>query len=124
MLVAESVSAGEMPWYYRASDCLLMTSDREGAPNCVKEALACGTPVVGGAVGDLPQLLTSPEMGSIVASRDPAALADAILAIDRGPDVRPSMLPTRFRAENVAARLVEIYQAIAAGERVVPTGAL
>jgi glycosyltransferase involved in cell wall biosynthesis len=117
LLVAESVPASEMPWYYRASDCLLMTSDREGAPNCVKEALACGVPVVGGPVGDLPELVLHPAMGCVVTSRDPADLADALLALERGPDVRPSLLPEQFRAERIAARLVEIYTMIAAERR-------
>lgn len=117
LLVAESVPASEMPWYYRASDCLLMTSDREGAPNCVKEALACGVPVVGGPVGDLPELILSPAMGRVVVSREPADLADAVLALERGPDVRRSMLPEQFRTERIAARLVEIYAAIAAERR-------
>jgi glycosyltransferase involved in cell wall biosynthesis len=113
LLVAESVPAAAMPWYYRAADCLLMTSDREGAPNCVKEALACGVPVVGRPVGDLPELIRDPAMGRVVASRDPARLADAIVSLDRGPDVRAPMLPAPFRSENIAARLVEIYRSIA-----------
>ncbi len=113
LLVAESVPAAEMPWYYRASDCLLMTSDREGAPNCVKEALACGVPVVGRPVGDLPELIRDAAMGRVVPSRDPVRLADAILALGRGPDVRTPMLPAAFRAENIAARLVAIYESIA-----------
>jgi glycosyltransferase involved in cell wall biosynthesis len=39
---------------YSAADVLLLTSTREGWPNVVLEALACGTPVVAfdvGAVG-------------------------------------------------------------------------
>lgn len=112
LLVAESVAAAEMPWYYRASDCLLMTSDREGAPNCVKEALACGTPVVGVPVGDLPELITDPAMGRVV-PRDPGLLADAVQAIMPMPDVRRSLLPGKFHASAVAARLIDIYRDVA-----------
>jgi teichuronic acid biosynthesis glycosyltransferase TuaC len=113
LLVAEAVPANEMPEYYLAADCLLMTSDREGAPNCVKEALACGTPVVGVPVGDLPELITEAGMGS-VSRRDPSQLANAVQAIRRGPDIRPSLLPARFHADAVAGRLIEIYHAVAA----------
>jgi len=109
LLVAESVAAAEMPWYYRASDCLLMTSDREGAPNCVKESLACGTPVVGVPVGDLPELIRRPAMGRVVA-RDVAALADAVMALESGDDRRESLLPSEYTDDAVAARLIGIYR--------------
>ena len=45
------------PTYLNASDALLLTSDHEGSPNAVKEALACNLPVVGLDVGDVPELL-------------------------------------------------------------------
>ena len=109
LLVADVVPAAEMPWFYRAADCLLMTSDREGAPNCVKEALACGTPVVGVPVGDLPELITNPPMGRVT-DRDPGRLADAVLALGSAPDVRPSLLPPQFGQPAVIERLLAIYE--------------
>jgi glycosyltransferase involved in cell wall biosynthesis len=42
----------EMPWYYAAADAMIVTSKREGGPSSVKEALACGVPVVSVPVGD------------------------------------------------------------------------
>ena len=39
-----------------AANCLLMTSYREGSPVIVKEALACGTPIVSVNVGDVKDL--------------------------------------------------------------------
>ncbi|MGE5092885.1 MAG: glycosyltransferase [Bacillota bacterium] len=109
LLVAESVPADEMPWHYRASDCLLVTSDSEGAPNVVKEALACGVPVVSVPVGDVAEVLEGPAMGAI-APRDPHALADAIEALAPGGDVRPSLLPERFTSEAMVRRLLAIYR--------------
>ncbi|MEO7993586.1 MAG: glycosyltransferase [bacterium] len=111
LLVAEKVPASEMRWYYQAADVLLMTSDFEGSPNCVKEALACGVPVVSVAVGDVPQVVTKPEQGSIV-DRDPAALAQGVQRILRlRPDRRHSLLPHALRASTVAQRLIAIYSA-------------
>ncbi len=43
----------EMPYYYNASDLVLITSRREGSPNSVREALACNQPVVATNVGDI-----------------------------------------------------------------------
>ncbi len=109
LLVVDAVPAADMPWYYRAADCLLMTSDREGAPNCVREALACGTPVVGVPVGDLPELISTPAMGRVT-ERDPARLADAVLSLPPAPDVRMSLLPAEFGQSAVIERLIAIYR--------------
>lgn len=42
-----------VPIYLNASDCLLVTSDKEGSPNIVKEALAVNLPIVSFDVGDV-----------------------------------------------------------------------
>ena len=115
LLVAESVPVEEIQWYYRAADVLLMTSDLEGSPNCVKEALSCGTPVVSVAVGDVPDLLTPPERGVIV-ERSPQALATGVeTVLERAPAARHSLLPSHLRASSVAQRLIEIYREVIAG---------
>jgi glycosyltransferase involved in cell wall biosynthesis len=114
LLVAESVPAEEIQWYYRAADALLMTSDLEGSPNCVKEALSCGTPVVSVAVGDVPDLLALPERGVIV-ERSPQSLATGVETVVEGaPAERHSLLPTHLRASTVAQRLIEIYREVIA----------
>ena len=110
LLVAEQVPADEIQWHYRAADALLMTSDLEGSPTCVKEALSCGTPVVSVAVGDVPDVVTTPEQGVIV-ERTPAALASGVeTVVDRAPRERFSLLPSHLRASAVAGRLIDIYR--------------
>ncbi|MEX0717772.1 MAG: glycosyltransferase family 4 protein [Planctomycetaceae bacterium] len=52
-----------MGGWYDGIDVFLCTSISEGSPNTAMEALACGRPVVGTAVGDLPQLVRSGETG-------------------------------------------------------------
>ncbi len=122
LLVAETVPPSEMPWYYSAADCLLMTSDLEGSPNCVKEALACGTPVVGVPVGDLPELITGPAMGRIV-DRDPGALADAVQSLGPQAEPRQSLLPASLSDDRVAERLTMIYAAALGRSAAAPRGA-
>jgi teichuronic acid biosynthesis glycosyltransferase TuaC len=49
----QNVSPQEMPYWLNALDALIFTSIREGSPNIVREALACGVPVVSVDVGDV-----------------------------------------------------------------------
>lgn len=64
--------------WYRAADLLVLPTFREGCPNVVREALACGTPVVASRVGGVPELITSEELGLLVEPGDTDALARAI----------------------------------------------
>jgi glycosyltransferase involved in cell wall biosynthesis len=52
LLTVSGVPNAGMPDYYRAADCLLLTSDWEGSPTVVKEALCCDLPVVAVDAGD------------------------------------------------------------------------
>ena len=71
------VAHGDVPAWLRASDVFALPSVAEGFPNTVREALACGLPVVATPVGDLPRIITS-EVGCLVPVGDPAALASAL----------------------------------------------
>ena len=59
----------------------MLASSREGMPNVVLEALACGTPVVATVVGGIPELITAPEAGELMRERTPEALVRAWLAL-------------------------------------------
>jgi glycosyltransferase involved in cell wall biosynthesis len=52
-----NLSQTEMPYYYNAADCLLLTSLYEGSPNVIKEAMACNCPIVSTDVGDVRELI-------------------------------------------------------------------
>ncbi len=68
-----------MPLLMNAADALLLCSDSEGSPGMVKEAMACGLPVVCNDVGDTAHRLRGVLPGAVVA-QDARALADALLA--------------------------------------------
>jgi glycosyltransferase involved in cell wall biosynthesis len=57
-----------------AADILCLASSREGWPNVLHEALACGTPVVAADVGAVPEMIPSEAYGVIVPPDDVAAL--------------------------------------------------
>jgi teichuronic acid biosynthesis glycosyltransferase TuaC len=69
----------KVPSYLAAADILVLPSHSEGTPNVVLEALASGRRVVATAVGGVPDLITSPKLGSLVPPHDPDALADALM---------------------------------------------
>jgi glycosyltransferase involved in cell wall biosynthesis len=77
---------------YTAADlfCLpcrvLDSGDRDGIPNVLMEAMACGLPVVTTDVSGIPELVTDGENGVLVPPESPAALADALQGLARDPD--------------------------------------
>jgi len=68
----------EIPEWLCAADCLALPSETEGFPNIVREALACGRPVVATPVGDIPRVVSA-QVGRLVPARDAAALARALV---------------------------------------------
>ena len=80
--------ADETGRFYQNADVLVLTSDREGTPNVVLEAMASGIPVVATRVGGLPALIRHGETGYLVDPDDEAALTDAILDLVENRDKR------------------------------------
>jgi teichuronic acid biosynthesis glycosyltransferase TuaC len=69
------------------ADILCLASEREGCPNVVREALACGTPVVATRVGATPQLIPDERFGFVVPVNDDIALQEALAsAVSRNWD--------------------------------------
>jgi L-malate glycosyltransferase len=61
---------------YRKADVLISTSEREGSPNAVLEAMAYGLPVIASNVGGTSEIL-SDQSGILVAPDDEKALVNA-----------------------------------------------
>ncbi|KPN29185.1 glycosyltransferase, family [Halolamina pelagica] len=80
------VPHAEMPTYLNAADALLLTSNHEGSPNAVKEALACNLPVVATDVGDVRTRLDGLAQAHV--GRSDAELVDGLVAVLRS-DERP-----------------------------------
>jgi teichuronic acid biosynthesis glycosyltransferase TuaC len=68
-----------VPVWLAAADVLVLPSHVEGTPNVVLEALASGRRVVASRVGGIPDLVTSPTLGTLVPPRDEAGLASALV---------------------------------------------
>lgn len=90
------VQHDDLPRYFNAADVLVVPSQSEGMPNVVLEAMACGTPVVATAVGGIPELLTVPEAGRLMAERSVEALIEAMTEL---MDDYPDRQATRAHAQ-------------------------
>jgi len=82
--VVWGVSHDTFPDYLNAADCLIMTSEYEGSPNVIKEALACNLPVVSTDVGDVSERLDGVSQSSICTSE--AELVGELVSILRQGD--------------------------------------
>src|SRR5262245_10437538 len=72
-----TVPHDELSSWYSAADVFCLASLREGCPNVVLEAMACGCPVVATRAGGIPELVISPAFGTLV-GRSPEAFATAV----------------------------------------------
>lgn len=60
----------------------------EGIPNVLKEAMACGVPVVASSVGGIPELVADGRTGILVPPKNAAALADALQRLSEDEPLR------------------------------------
>jgi glycosyltransferase involved in cell wall biosynthesis len=73
------------------SDMLVHTSDAEGTPNAIMEAMACARPVVTTDVGDAGALVCNGRSGFVVDRDDQEALNERIEELIRNPYLRGGM---------------------------------
>jgi len=107
-----------MPWYYAAADAMIVTSVREGGPSSVKEALACGIPVVSVAVGDT-ELFRETPSGMVCAEASPESLAGSLrdtLERHRGKE-RRSLLPPGLTIGEAAQAVTAVYREVISDAR-------
>lgn len=97
-----------------AVDAFLMTSFTEGSPQVIKEALACGCPIVSVDVGDVKERTEGVEGCYVAETRHPNELADLLRkAIAMGKtNGREKLIADGLDNRKVAQRLMEIYKSV------------
>lgn len=79
-----TLSHEEVLNHYREAHCFVLAckvaknGDRDGIPNVIAEAMACGLPVIATRVSAIPELVVDGETGILVPPGDPQALAAAL----------------------------------------------
>lgn len=104
---------------YEASDLVALSSDREGLPNVLLEAMALGVPVVSTCVAGVPRLIESESNGLLVPLRDEPALADAIARLHDDPSLRNRFaangritIQTRYSFDARIEKVARLYQTL------------
>jgi teichuronic acid biosynthesis glycosyltransferase TuaC len=109
-----------MPRLYSAADALLLTSQSEGSPNVVKEAMACELPVVSTCVGDVADRVRGLP-ACHAGEADTRELASALRrALDHGPVREARAAAAEVSDERVAARVVGVYETALRAGRTAP----
>jgi glycosyltransferase involved in cell wall biosynthesis len=98
---------------------VLENGDRDGIPNVLMEAMACGLPVVTTPVSGIPEIIRDGVNGRLVPPDDPAALADALLRIDADRQFAQGLsaqaratVRERFDGERFAAELAALFREV------------
>jgi teichuronic acid biosynthesis glycosyltransferase TuaC len=91
-----AVAQEELHVYYSATDILVLASDREGWPNVLLEAMACGTPVAATNVWGSPEVVRTAEAGRLIPQRTAGAIADTVRQLHAA---LPARTATRTYAE-------------------------
>ena len=106
--------------YYAAFDVFLTSSQFEGLPLALLEAMAAGLPVVATKVGGIPEVIQEGDQGLLVPFDEPASLAAAVARLLADPPLRERLgrsarerVRREFSVERMASEIETIYGRIA-----------
>ena len=110
--------------YYTRADIFVLTSDFEGTPNVVLEAMSCGLPVVASSVGNLPNIIRQGITGYLVNRKDEEGFLKEIKMLVMDKSLRKKIgtkarefIVKEFSIPALSPRLVTIYTQITTNEK-------
>jgi D-inositol-3-phosphate glycosyltransferase len=114
------VDHDRLPLYYNAADICVVPSHYESFGLVAVEAMASGLPVVASRVGGLTGTVKDGETGYLVPWLCPEPFAERIELLLENEPLRRSLgeaareVVGRYRWENVAASVLDVYEALTA----------
>lgn len=103
---------------YRRADLLVLSSDWEGTPNVVLEAMACGLPVIASRVGGVPELIRDGENGYLFDPSNEEAFFQEVMKVVSDADLRTRVgirargyIKDRHSFERLSGNLESVYRA-------------
>ena len=115
LLELKGYSREEVTMLMCAADVFLMTSFTEGSPQVIKEAMACGCPIVSVDVGDVKERIEDVEGCYVARTREVKELAELLkkaLCFKGKTLGREKILADGLDNGSVAKKLLDIYQRI------------
>lgn len=115
LLELKGYSREEVTLLMCAVDAFLMTSHMEGSPQVIKEAMACGCPIVSVDVGDVRERIEEVGGCFVADTRNPEELADLLgkaLAFGTKTEGRKKIIADGLDNRLVAEKLMEIYHKV------------
>jgi glycosyltransferase involved in cell wall biosynthesis len=101
-------------------DILALTSDHEGLPNVILEAMAAGLPVVTTPAGDAGRVVQDGKTGYVVPFDHIQVLAERLIQLTGSPALRLAQgqagtlaVASGYSPEGLSTRLLDIYRAVA-----------
>jgi glycosyltransferase involved in cell wall biosynthesis len=111
-------------FYYSLADVFVTTPWYEPFGMTPLEAMACGTPVIGSAVGGVKYTVLDGETGFLVPPHDPMAIAGAVRRLHQSNELRAEMgknarerAVSAFSWFDVVRSISALYDEVAAGSR-------
>ena len=98
-----------------AVDAVIMTSISEGSPQFIKEAMACGCPIVSVDVGDVKERVEGVDGCYLVKSREPRDISEALekaLAFEGKTKGREKLIADGFDNKTIAQQVIEVYRKV------------
>ncbi len=121
-------SQDTLPYYYSASEAVVLPSHYESFGMVALEAMACGTPVVASQVGGLAFLIQDGVTGYTFPVDDPQELAERLITLLCDPDLRRRMgvqaasFARDYGWEQIATRILNAYQEVLNREQTLREG--
>ena len=99
-----------VPKYMNACDVLVLTSDGDGSPMVIKEAMACNLPIVSVPVGDVPEVINGTD-GCYLCTQEPEDVAEKLeMALQRGKRTNGREKIAHMEIGAISRRIITVYK--------------